>query len=325
MKKFKKILLLVVVFCSILAGFNSVKTFADENEDTRRFGVQISPSIQRTGAINPGKTYSNKLVVTNNESEPVKIEMVVEPYSVENGSYTPNYSKKTSFTEIVNWIEFDDYDEYLEPGKTVEVGYTAKIPEGIHGGGQYAVIFAQATKAKGDENSIQAVARSGMILFAKVNGDIIEKGEIIDIKTDGFLLAPPINASLKLTNTGNIDTTAKITVDIENAITGAKIYSNADSPRETSLIPDTEKDVNLQFDNVLRLGVMRLTMRVEYLDDTQVINRLVVICPIWLIIIVIAIIIIIVAKIMIKKRENSKKRSNSRGFDKPSEKFNIGG
>ncbi len=321
MKKFKKIVLLSFIACSVVFGCCSRQVSAKENT----FGIQIAPSIQQTGAIDPGKTYRNKLSVTNNEDEPIELEMVVEPYSVENGSYTPNYSKKTAFTEIVNWIEFDDYETHLEPGETTEVDYTVKIPSSTHGGGQYAVLFAQAKKTDDGENSIQAIARSGTILFAKVNGDIIEKGKIVDIKTDTFLLAPPINASVKLTNTGNIDTTAKITVDIENAITGEKIYSNADSPRESSLLPETEKDVNLRFDNVLRLGVMHLTMRVEYLDDIQIINRTVIICPIWLIIIIVAIIIIIVAKILIKKRENSKKRSNSRGFEKPSEKFNIGG
>lgn len=310
-----------VLFLSLFSlVFLNGKVFAAEEVETK---LQISPVEDRM-SLDPGAVYKNNFTIVNKSEEEKTFEIDVLPFQVEKETYKPIFNVKNSYTQITNWIETEADKYTLEPGEAAIIYYTITVPKDAPGGGQYAAISVTTRNATGDRQSVSVDASINYVISARLSGTTRETGEIVDVRASGFLLAPPIKSSVKLTNTGNVDTAAKITVDIENAITGAKLYTNSDSPKESYLLPETEKTVEMQFDNILRLGVMRLTMRVEYLDDVQIFNRIVVICPIWFIIIFVSIIVILVARIMIKKRENSKKRSNSRGFEKPgNNNFNI--
>ena len=309
-----------VLFLSLFSlVFLNGKVFAAEEVETK---LQISPVEDRM-SLDPGAVYKNNFTIVNKSEEEKTFEISILPFQVERETYKPVFNVKNSYTQITNWITAKAEKYTLKPGEATIIYYTINVPEDAPGGGQYAVISITTRNATGEDQTVSVDASINYVVSARVSGVTRETGEIIEQKVSGFLLAPPIKASVKLSNTGNVDQDAKITVEIENAITGAKLYSNADNPKETSLLPETEKTVDMTFDNVLRLGVMRVTMTTDYINNHEKISRIVIIIPIWLIFILIAVVLLIIYKIASKKHNNSKKRSNSRGYETPSKDFNI--
>ncbi len=326
-KRFSKIkaffLSLAIVFSVVSFGLVlPSEVYADEDEAAKS-GLWMSPVNNVIPMLDPGAVYNGTVVISNTGTEKVSLSTEILPYQVDRETYKSVYTINNSYTQITRWITAEIEKDTLDPGEQTNVNYTIKVPSDAPGGGQYAAISIHSEPLDKSKANISTTTTANFIIFSRVSGVTRETGEIIEQKVSGFLLAPPIKASVKLSNTGNVDQDAKITVEIENAITGAKLYSNADSPKETSLLPETEKTVDMTFDNVLRLGVMRVTMTTDYINNHEKISRIVIIIPIWLIFILIAVVLLIIYKIASKKHNNSKKRSNSRGYETPSKDFNI--
>ncbi len=319
MKSIKKTIFAIVSLCFCLIGLNSKNVFADE---ISTFGVQISPSVQRT-SLDPGSVYSNKLAVTNVGDKPIDFKMTVDPFTVEDITYAPIYSVVNAYTQIVNWIEFEPYDSHLEPGEMAEIDYTVKVPLDVPGGGQYATIFAEAEKSNTDDESIQAVATAGTVLIARVSGDTRMTGEIEATKIPQFLFAPPVSATATFSNSGNVDADAKMVLKIENYFSGAIIYDGSNDPLEKTILPDTTRELTASWANVPRLGVLKVTLNTEFMGNAEVKSRIVLVCPIWFLALIALTILVIVARIVARKREEARTRANSRNSAGSSQKFNI--
>ena len=319
MKNSKKIILALVTLCFGFIGLRPENAFADK---ISTFGVQISPSSQRT-TLDPGATYSNKLAISNVGEESIDFEMVVEPFSVEDITYAPIYSVVNAYTQIANWVTFDNYQTHLEPGEMAEVNYTVNVPQDVPGGGQYAVISAKAKKANEGSEGIQAIASAGTILIARVNGDTRMTGEIKNTNIPLFLLAPPVSATATFQNSGNVDAEARMTLKIEDYFTGSVIYDGSSDPLEKTILPETTREFTVSWANVPRLGVLKVTLNTEFMGDAEVKSRIVIVCPIWFLALLALIILVIVARIAARKREEARTRANSRNSAGSSQKFNI--
>lgn len=321
MKTIRTILLALAVSFFGVGVLNSIDAFADETISA--VGVQVSPSIQRTGSIDPGVKYSNKIAVSNVGDKAVDFHMSVEPFSVENITYAPIYSVVNAYTQITKWITFNDFKTHLEPGEMSEVIYTVDVPMDVPGGGQYAVIFAEMDEDQAEGESIKKIAKAGTILVARVNGDTRETGKISETTLPRFLLAPPVVASAVFENTGNVDATAKMTLKIENYISGSVVYDGTSEPLEKTILPGTTRKLEITAENVPRLGILKATLTTEFLGDAEIKTRVIFIFPIWFIGLIALIILIIVVRIGLKRRENRRTRAHSRNATGSSENFNL--
>ena len=324
MEKLKKNILFGLVSVLAFSAYHiyfAKPVFADEAL-TVVTGVQISPTIQRSGTLDPNSTYSNKITVTNISDKPITFKIGVDPFSVEDLTYAPIYSVRNAYNQVVNWIEIEDYDNELEPGEMAEIDYTVKIPKDAPAGGQYAVIYAE-TDVNSETDSIKSVAKAGTILIMRVDGETRMTGEISNTSIPAFLLTPPVSASATFENNGNVDADATLTVKIENYFTGDVIYDGANDPIEKTVLPDSVRELNFSWSSIPRLGVLKVTMNSEFMGDAEIKSRIVIVCPIWFIAIIIAIIIVIVFRVFSKKHEARRIRENSRNSTGSSQKFNI--
>lgn len=325
LKQLKKLKLLSFIFCffsfNIFFGANA---FAEE-VNTGGVKVQISPNIQKM-ELDPGAVYKNNFTITNNGSTPFSYKLVVSPYSVEDTTYAPIYSVENAYTQITNWISFDDkeFEGVVEPAISKVINYTVTVPDDVPSGGQYAVIFVQSKEASETGESIQTIASPGLVLVARVNGDTRETGEIKDLNIPTFLLNPPVSASATFVNDGNVDVEAKMTLKIENYFSGEVIYDGTKEPLEKTLFPGTTRDLSISWSNVPRLGILKVTLSAEYPGDAAVKTRTVFICPIWFIALIVLFIIVIIIRATAGRRENRRTRANSRENDiHSSGKFNL--
>ena len=309
--------LALAAFCTLFGG---KAVFADELATN---GIQISPSIQRAGTLEPGTTYTNRIAITNSGDFDIDFQMVIDPYSVEDITYAPIYSVVNAYTQIANWIEFEDYETHLAPGEMSEVVYHVNVPKDVPGGGQYAVIAAEMDNLTNREESVTAKGKVGMILTARINGDTRLTGDIVETKIPMFLLAPPVSATATFRNSGNVDADATMILKIEDYFTGAMIYDGSTDPLEKTILPETTRELTVSWANVPRLGVLKVTLNTEFMGDAEVKSRVVIVCPIWFLALIILIIFVIIVRILARKREEARTRANSRNAAGSSQKFNI--
>ena len=307
----------------IIIALVALFSFGLFNQDVHaeKIGIGISPGIQRV-ELDPGATYTNNMTIENLMEHTVTITMHAEPYYVEDVTYSPVYNTPNAYTQISNWVTFEQEEYTVEPHNSVIVNYTVSVPQDAPGGGQYTALFAETQEADASGN-VQSAASAGMILMAEVHGETRRTGEIIATNIPSFLLNPPLTVSATAKNTGNIDETLKMTVKVENYFSGALIYDGTNQPQDLTVFPGTTRTAELTVENIPRLGLMKVNMTTEYLGDAEIKSRLVFICPIWFIAIVILIILTVVFRILAKKRDDRRTRANSRNSTGSADKFNI--
>ena len=306
--------LLSLVFCNFIQG----TVFAEDNSTLR---VAISPAIQRM-ELDPNAVYKNNITVTNDSDRDAVFYMSAAPYSVEEINYAPIYTVRNAYTQIASWITFSEDEVEVPAHNSVVVDYIVTVPADAPGGGQYAVIFAEARES-GEQSSIQPAASPGMLVMAKLSGTTRETGEIKDTKISNFLLAPPVSASVTLENTGNIDASSKVSLKIENYFSGEVIYDGSATPVENVILPGTSRTVDISHSNVPRLGILKATLTTEFLGDAEIKTRIVFICPIWFIVLVVLILAVLIFRIISRKHSEKKTRSNSRNTEGTSGNFNL--
>lgn len=326
MKKNKKIVVIFLsILCLVCTSQLAADVFADESltkaSSTDTLRVAITPGTQRT-ELDPGAVYQNSMTIVNNSDRDVKFHMAIEPYSVEGTDYSPVYTVQSAYTKITNWISFDKNEIEISAHSAGTVNYTVTVPMDAPGGSQYAVLFAE-TADNADASSVLPSASTGMILIAKISGETREVGEIRDSSIPGFLLSPPVAASALVENSGNVDTEVIISMKIENYFSGDVIYEGDKTPTSNTILPNTSRMIKTSYENVPRLGILKVTQRIEYMGDVDIETRNVIICPIWLIALIVLIILIYFIRIWARKLEEQKTRRNSRNSDGGSGNFNI--
>lgn len=279
--------------------------------------IQISP-VSNQVKMEAGKAKEYTMTVKNAGSADFSYHVYATPYSVADEDYNISFSNESNRTQISRWIKFyQKEDELVEKaafkiksGETQLIKYRVDVPENIPSGGQYATIFAETDIVEDEENQktsgIRTASRVGMIIYGRTNGETDEVGEIVDYNVPGFMIGGKISATSKVKNTGNTDFEAGYTFVVES-ITGEQLYSKTTS---YNVLPDTERRVNLEWDETPWMGVYKVKYRVQAVDDIREEEKLVIIYPIFMIILTILVLtgIIISVIILIRKRKERNAR-----------------
>lgn len=281
-------------------------------------GIQISPTIQRI-TLDPGAHYEGNLTIVNIGQNDLEYTMSVKPYQVSGEDYTALFDIHNGYTQITSWVTFPESNGTIAPGEVKNVAYVIDVPYDAPGGGQFAALFAETNESG---QAVKYNANVGTVLLARINGETREEGKILSTNIPGFLLNPPVTATVKLENKGNIDEEVKNTLQIVNYFSNEVIYEDT-TPQTNTMLPDTTRTLTLVANDVPRLGVLKATLTTEYLNDAEITSRVIFICPLWFIAIILLIILTIVARIVAKKRDDRRTRANSRNSAGSAEKFNI--
>ncbi|MBR3232920.1 hypothetical protein IKF74_01385 [Candidatus Saccharibacteria bacterium] len=314
MKSFR-ITKIVALALGVFASFGFAKTtFADEP----KLGIQISPTVQHI-TLDPGAHYEGELTIVNIGQTDLEYTMSVKPYQVSGEDYVALFDVHNGYTQITNWISFPENYGNVAPGEVKNVAYVIDVPLDAPGGGQFAALFAETNDAG---KSVKYNANVGAVLIAHINGETREEGKILETNIPGFILNPPVTATVRLENKGNIDEEAKSTVEIKNYFSGEVIYEDV-TPQTNTLLPGTTRTLTFVVNDVPRLGVLKASLTTEYMNDAEITTRTIFVCPLWFIAIIALIILTIVARIVAKKRDDRRTRANSRNNQGSAEKFNI--
>ena len=249
--------------------------------------------------LDPGESTVDSFTVKNDSDVDLDYTIKAVPYYAtgsEAGGLDVFYDRESTHTMIKDWVKFDKTSGNLKRGDSVTVSFTVTVPSDAPGGGQYvALLFSTGeSKAPSDGASVSEVAQLGPVLYATISGDIREEGEILSNSVGGLYFNPPITASSRVKNNGNVHATAEYTMKVFSIFGGESLYNNEDDPAVVTVLPDSERYYNLTWDESPSLGIYRVESTVRIYDEVSTIEQVVIICPVWVLFLIIAFIFAVV-------------------------------
>lgn len=297
-----------LILKTILAGMfiflfvNIHSAFADQEGNT---SITLSPATIKTD-VDPGSNYSSVFKVKNSGIDAYDFEVSVAPYSVSGEEYETQFTESNERTAIKDWVKFTDGTTFhAEPGEEVEVKFTIDVPKDAVGGGQYAVVFAKTVPSNSTNTTGVTIAkRVGGLLFAKVSGDTFTKGNIFDQTIPSWVWDNSITTTFRASNEGNVDNSVQYSVKVSGLF--GKVFES--DPNYSRLVfPNTTRHLFQNADNINIPGIYKVEQNVKYLENNSNINKYVVVCPVWALILLISIIFLLIIVIWFAKTNKSRK------------------
>jgi hypothetical protein len=154
------------------------------------------------------------------------------------------------------------------------------------------------------------VRRVASLLYANVNGETINKGEITDRIWHSFYSKQDIKASLTVKNLGNTDFAVANRLQI-NGIFGNQIDEIVEPSK--IILPETSRTFEFNWHSNSSIGIFHLTLTSQFLDQTITESKLIFIIPVWLIILTPIIILAVIVTVIsyIKNKRHNRRRDHA--------------
>lgn len=191
---FKKFFLVFTLL--IASGFIAKHAFAI---------TMIPPSLEFD--VTPNQQYKTTVKLFNEEERALNVYSSVANFGQQGETGLPSYDLNAPVTEgLASWIEVEKGPLTIEPGERIEVIVTINPPKTAEPGGHYAgVFFTENNPNETTGNAVGVTKGVGVLLLAKVAGEIKESGAIVDFVTDAQKYSHlPVQFSVRYQNTGNV-------------------------------------------------------------------------------------------------------------------------
>lgn len=274
----------------------------------------VTPMNQMVELV-PGETYNFAVTVLNpvNSTENLDYKVHAAPYSVVTEAYYADISTQTDHTRMADWITIPEPTGTLAPNETREIEFTITVPADAPGGGQYAAIMVGIDNKNQnyDNMSVTNVLEIASIIYAKVDGEIIHKGEVVENSVPVFTADPKITLSSLIKNEGNMHEIASIAITVKNVFTGETLASaELDNGVYAELImPDSQRFINKEVDGLPMMGIINVQQKIYYNGETSTVEKNVLICPIWFLVLTLLTLAAIVAGVAKSIRRHKKNKT----------------
>lgn len=316
-RKISVVVVAILVMLGCIISTSSVK--ADGG-----VGLRMSPTDEQV-TLQPGDSYTSSVKITltggNSESD-FNYKASVSPFSVDGDNYQAlNYSAKGSYNEIVDWITISNPTGAIKEGETVEVRFTINVPKDATPGGQYAAIILGSGDGARQTNgnvAVQSEYRMAYNIYATVAGDLKQTGSILDNHIDTFFLNPEIRATSTIENTGNVHANAEYTLKIFPLFSNEEVYTNEENPATWVIMPGTKRFISQTWNGiddqpeVPMVGIFRAEQTVKIFGETSTTSKIVVVCPMWLLLVIVFVIVFIVTWLIMRSK-NRKAAAKGKG------------
>lgn len=301
----------------MIALFGVMPVSADGEKPDYR--LQISP-VRLDLDLEPGTTSTGTFEVQNTGLKAYDFVLGVDPYSVTDENYSIDSETRTAYTDIVDWITFSQNEGHVEPNQNQEITVTVTVPVDVPAGGQYAMIYAEMVRDDELESTGVAVNhRVALLVFSEVEGNTRREGQVLETKIPTILFNPPITATSLVENTGNVHATAYYTLQVFPLFGDEEVYTNEENPATLTILPETQRFNSISWDGAPQLGIFRVRETVTILDDTQTIEKIVFLCPIWFLFLILLIIFFVIFWLVSRARSRKSTGKHTTKTTEPKE------
>ena len=115
-------------------------------------------------------------------------------------------------------------------------------------------------------------------------------------------------------NNGNVHAEAKYTLQVWPLFSDEEICTNEEAPENSLVLPNTQKYYSQEC-NLPMVGIFRAKQVVKIIGEESIVEKTIIVCPLWLLFVVIFGIVLLIAWIIAKtkKRKDSGRDSVSIG------------
>ena len=275
----------------------------------------ILPMSQRF-ALEPGQTYKGKISIVNpsDATKDFSYQVSIMPYSVVGSDYTADLSTQYNRSMITEWIKVAEPTGVVKPNETKELEFTITVPNDAPAGGQYAAIAVASNPGETATEgvAVQSVFEMASLIYGTVAGETKHEGEVLENNVPSFSTTSPVTIGALISNNGNIHEDATFVISVSNFFTGQVILPNDENDGHYSeiIMPETTRQVEREVSNLPALGVVKVSQTIYYQGHTpSVVEKNIIICPIWFLILLILTITAIITTIVliVKKHRKHKK------------------
>lgn len=277
--------------------------------------LQASPAFQQI-QLNPNTTHHGVFSIQNTGSEPLDFTLSIYPYQVSGVDYNVDLATTNSRTKITDWIKFDYLEGTIEPRSTKDIPYTITVPSDVASGGQYAVLSAETKDFADNEtdSNIKVVGSVGMVLFAQISGDTQKSGSLTESKVNPFLINGSIVTETTISNSGNIDFPVETSLRITKIFNNRVVYDNSDDPNIKYILPETSRLIIDTWQDTPKIGIFKVAKSVSFLDQSFSEEKIVIVCPLWLLIALTTIFILVIMLIVLTVFSYIRKQKSKHSF-----------
>lgn len=257
-------------------------------------GMLLVTPMNQVVELEPGQKCDLSIVVLNpnNSTASFKYKAYAVPYSVVSEEYDADVVTKTNYTQMADWITIHEPTGTLMPNEAKELSFTIEVPENAPGGGQYAAIAVEVDNENEAGDNMAMVDNTleiASVVYAKVAGETVHDGEILENNVPAFSAAVPVTVSSLVENKGNIHESVRIVVTASNFFTGDVIVQeNMSNGSYAELVmPESKRFFTKEIDGLPLVGVFRIKQDIYYNNAVSTVERDVLVCPIWFMIMVI--------------------------------------
>lgn len=165
-------------------------------------------------SVNPGDSVNFNVLVKNEGKEIYEFFPSFEKFEEKNGEkvFIKNQEGISSWIKTVASIK-------LGAGEQREVPVTISVPKDASPGGHFAVIWWN-TAPPGGKDNVSIITRAGILVYARISGEIIEKGSLMSFGPESFFTRTPVNFLVNFKNEGNVHLKPQGTLKIKNIFNG---------------------------------------------------------------------------------------------------------
>ena len=283
-----------------LAPVLSGSVFADEleaeNDSRQMSSFSLSPMSDMI-TLTPGETFESNFTIVNPDGNTSNFyyELKTEPFTEdEKGNITAK--ENGQYTDMQNWIQLPKTEGVVAPNSSETVPYKIVVPEDAPAGGQYAsiVVGSKQDTAAQEGINIHEVFQAVYMIYAEVAGETVRKGKMDNVNVPSFLFSGQISGTAEITNEGNVHSPATYTLQIFPLFSKEEVYTNVEDPKTYWVMPGNTTVVRLAWDGTPSMGIFHVIYNVEYEGVESNVDKYVIVCPIWLLIIIVAAVVLLI-------------------------------
>lgn len=316
----KRIKCLLVGAGMLFGAFTGVgNVFATDNYEGLDSIMTISPPKQQIVLV-PGEDFDGSISVScmSSAQNDLTYSVTIGSFSLgkdENGNVDYNDTDVdtiTGYNQIMEWIELKKDSGTVARGETDTIPFVIHVPANAPAGGQYATIIVQDdTKKEGDEKGnimIESKVRFASEIFAEVTGETVSAGVVLENNIPSFLLNNQLEATSLVGNGGNVHTDAEYVLQVWPLFSDEEVCTNEEKPATSLIMPGTER-YHAETCKLPFFGIFRAVQKVTIFGETSEVEKMVIVCPLWLLFVILFIIIALIIWIVTKVKGNKKRGS----------------
>ena len=226
--------------------------------------ITLSPTSQSL-TIQPGSSATGQLKLFNQGDVNYSVKIYPAAYSVSGEDYDQSFTKLPGAPDVASWFTFDKTKATLNANDQLDINYTIAVPKGTLAGGYYATAFAETQGNAGNaKNGVIVHQRVGAIFYLTVAGDLKTTGtlESWTVKT---LQKPPLEADLRIANTGNVHFPVEVNATVKDIFGRTKFKFNT----QKEVLPQTIRKIPIIWPSTPTIALVKVEGTAKFLGQTH--------------------------------------------------------